>query len=59
MNIAEKQVTEERDPNIEWEEDFRISNDREEHWKEVEEKENDERGNCNALMWGFYMKEKE
>ena len=28
---------EERDPDLKWEEGFRISNDRGEHWKEVEE----------------------
>ena len=28
---------EERDPDLEWEEDFRVSNYREDHWKEVEE----------------------
>ena len=32
MNIAEKQVTEESDPELEWEEYFGIYNDREDHW---------------------------
>ena len=33
-----------------------ISNDRVEHWKEVEDKENEERGNFHALRWKVYMK---
>ena len=46
MNIAEKQAMEERDPNLQWEEDYMISNDREEHCKKVEDKDNKYRGKC-------------
>ena len=35
-NISEKPVMEETDPDLEWEEDFIISDDREEQCKEVE-----------------------
>ena len=59
VNIADKIVMEQRDPNIEQEEDFSIYNDREEHWKEVEEKKNLERGKFHALLWQVYMKQKE
>ena len=59
VNIAEKQAMEERNPNIEQEEDLRISNDWVEHWKEVEEKENEERGKFHSLRWEVYMKQKE
>ena len=58
VHIAEKQVMEERDRDLEWEEDFRIYTDREEHWKEVEEEENEYRGKVHDLRWDIYMKEK-
>ena len=35
MHITEKMVTGKRDPDLEWEEDFRVSTDREQQWKEV------------------------
>ena len=36
-NISDIKVTEEKDPYPEWEEGFNISDDREEHWKEVKD----------------------
>ena len=55
-NIAEKQVTEETDLDLEGGEDFRIYNGMEEHWKEVEEEDNQDRGKVRAMRWGVYMK---
>ena len=34
VHIVEEQVIEERDPDPEWEEDFRIYTDRDQHWRE-------------------------
>ena len=56
VHTAEEQVMEERDPDIEWEEDFRISTDREEHWKEIEEEDNKDRGKVHALWWEVYLR---
>ena len=36
MDMVEEQVMEETEPDLKGEEDFSTSNDREEHWKEVE-----------------------
>ena len=47
---------EERDPDLEWEEYFNIYNYREDHWKEVEEENNEYRGRFHALRWELYMK---
>ena len=34
-NISEGNLVEEKDPYLEWGEDFSVSDDREEYWKEV------------------------
>ena len=43
-NNAEKRVMEDKEPDLEWEKDLRISDDTEYHWKEVEDEENEEKG---------------
>ena len=59
VHIAEEQVMEERYPDLEWDEDFIISTDSEQHWKEAEEEENEYRGKVCDLRWEVYTKEKE
>ena len=59
IHIAEKQETEERYPDLKWEEDFRIYNDMEGHWKEVDKQDNYDRVKVNALRWEVYIKDKE
>ena len=49
---------EERDRDLKWEEAFRISTDRKEHRKEIEEEENKDRGKFHALRWKVHMKDK-
>ena len=55
--MVEKQVMEEIDPDIEGEEYFRNSDDMEEHWKEGEEQDNQERYKVHAQIWEKYTKE--
>ena len=50
---------EDKEPDLEWEKDLRISDDTEYHWKEVEDEENEERGKVHALRWGIHIKYKE
>ena len=59
MDMLEGKVMEETEPDLKGEEDFSISNDREEHWKEVEEEENQDRGKDDDLRWQVYIKYKE
>ena len=49
----------ERDPELEWGDDFRVSTDREENWKEIEEDDSEYRGKVHALRWEVYMKDNE
>ena len=49
MNVAEKEVMEETDPYLEWGEELRIYGDREEHWKEVEEEDKEDRCKVHSL----------
>ena len=59
MDILEEHIMEEIYPNIEGEEDTRISYDREEHQREVKYKENEDLRKVHALMQGLYMKQKD
>ena len=59
VNISEKPVMEETYPYLEWGEYWGISDDIEEHWKEVEEEENSDRVKCYYMRWEVYMKEGE
>ena len=51
MDMLEGKVMEETEPDLKGEEGFSICNDREEHWKEVEEEENQDRGKDDDLRW--------
>ena len=52
-------MIEERHPDLGWEEDFMVYNDREDNWKEAEEDYNEYRTKVNSLRWEVYMKYKE
>ena len=58
MHIEEKQVIGERDPDLDWEEDFRVFNYRGYKWKEVGDEDNYYRGKVNILMFEIYIKDK-
>ena len=47
--MAEKQVMEERGPDLDWEEDFRISDDMQQRWKEAEEEDMEDGCKFHAL----------
>ena len=59
MDMLEGKVTEETEPDLKGEEGFSISNDREEHWKEFEEEDNQGRGKDEDLRWQVFNKYKE
>ena len=56
--ILEDQVSEERDPDLNEEEDIILDEMMEEHWNDVAE-EGDDKNNIHALRWELYVKEKE
>ena len=56
MYMLEEQVTEDIGPEIEGEEDLMISDDREDHLKEIEDEESYDRGKFHAHRWDIYMK---
>ena len=51
-------MTEERHPYLEGGEDLRVSDDKEEHRKEIEYNEKEDRAKVHDLRWEVYMKEK-
>ena len=57
-DISEDQVAEERDPDLNQEEDIRLDEIREEHWRYVAE-EGDDNKKIHALRWDVYVKQKE
>ena len=56
-DIPEDQVSEERYPNLNEEEDIRLDTIMEEHWRDVSD-EGDEKKKIHALRWEVYVKEK-
>ena len=52
-DMVEEQVTEKTDRDREGDEDIRIYDDMEEHWKEVEEENNEEMSKVHALRWEY------
>ena len=50
-------MSEERDPDLNEEEDIRIDEIRDEHWRDVA-REGDNEKKINALRWNFYVPEK-
>ena len=52
-------MMEEMYPDLQGKEDLRIYDDSEQHCKEVEEKDKEDRGRVRALRWEVYMKEKD
>ena len=57
-DMLEYQVEEERYPDLNKEEDIRLDEIREEHWRDVAE-EGDDKKNILALRWEVYVKDKE
>ena len=57
-DISEDRVSEERDPDLNEEEDIRMDELRDEHWRGVSE-EGDDKKKIHALSWEIYVKEKE
>ena len=51
-------MAEERDPDLNREEDIRLDEIREEHWRDVA-KEVNNKNNIHSLRWEVYVKEKE
>ena len=58
-NIAEEQVMEEKTPDLEWEEDFRFSDDRGQKWRGVGQEDNYYMCKFHLLSWWVYTKDKE
>ena len=56
--MLEEKVSEERDPDLNEEEDTRIEDSREEHWRDVYDYDKD-KSNIHALRWYVYTKQKE
>ena len=56
--MSEDQVSEERDPDLNGEEDIRMDVIKGDHWRYVYEEGGDKK-NINALMWEIYVKDKE
>ena len=52
--MSEDQVAGERDPDLNEEEDIRLGEIREEHWRNVYVEGNDKK-NIHALMWEVYV----
>ena len=59
MGMLEEQSREERYPVLEVEEDIRILDNREKHWKGIVEENINNKGKVHALRWGVYTKDKE
>ena len=57
--MLDEQVVDERGPQLEMEEDIRILDNRQEHWEEVFEDNNENRSKVHALRWEVSMKYKE
>ena len=57
-DMLEDQVSEERDPYLNEEEDIRLDAIREEHWRDAYE-EGDDKKKIHALRWEVYVKYKE
>ena len=57
-DMSEDQVAEERDPYLNEEEDIRLDEISEEHWRDITE-EGDDKKKIHALRWEVYLKEKE
>ena len=55
-DMSEDQVSEERDPDLNEEEDIKLDEIREEHWKDIAE-EGDNKKNIRALRWEVYVKQ--
>ena len=53
--MSEEQVSEERDPDLNGEEDIRMDVIKGDHWRYVYEEGGDKK-NINALMWEIYVK---
>ena len=51
-------MLEERDPDLNEEEDIRLYEFREDHWKDAAEEGDDKKKIC-ALRWKIYVKDKE
>ena len=56
--MSEEQVSEQRDPDLNEEEDIRMEDSREEHWRYVDQ-DGDDKNNIRTLMWDVYIKEEE
>ena len=54
-DISDDQVTEERYPDLNEEEDIRLDGIMEEHWRYIA-KEGDNKKNIHALRWEIYFK---
>ena len=52
--MSEEQVVEERDPDLNEEEDIRLDEIREEHWRDITE-EGDDKKNIHDLRWKVYV----
>ena len=58
IDMLEDQVTEERDPDLNEEEDIRLDAIREEHWRDFSD-EGDNNNKIHVLRWQVYVKDKE
>ena len=58
MDVLEQQVPEERDPDLNEEEDIRMEDSREDHWRNFDEYVED-KVNIHDLMWYFYTRDKD
>ena len=58
MDILEEQVLEERDTDLNEEEDTRMEDSREEHWRDVAD-DGEDKGKIYSLMWDVYTRQKE
>ena len=54
-NMLEDQVAEDRDPDLNEEEDIRMEDSREEHWRDVSEDDEDN-NKIHALKWDIYTR---
>ena len=57
-DMSEEQVSEERDPDLNEDEDIRTEDSREEHWSDVDD-EGEDKKKIHDLRWEVYVKEKE
>ena len=56
--MSEDQVAEERDPDLNEEEDIRLDEIWEEHWRDIAQ-EGDDKKKMHSLRWKVYVKQKE